>query len=155
MNDTETAAIIGGGHTFGKSHGPCIGSPVDAPIKNPVAPYRGTCGEGKNQGLAPTVYTSGLEVQWTTEPFRWDQEYWQNLVNYTWERHMGPGGHYQMQIKAGTPGADDPVKSKLGMFLTDVALLKDVVYSDLAKKWASPQGFDDFSNMFSHTWYKL
>lgn len=41
------------------------------------------------------------------------------------------------------------------MFLTDVALTKDVVYSDLAKKWASPEGFDDFSNMFSHTWYKL
>merc|ERR1719263_2061579 len=41
------------------------------------------------------------------------------------------------------------------MFLTDVALLKDPVYAQLAQKWASPEGFDDFSNMFSHTWYKL
>jgi len=41
------------------------------------------------------------------------------------------------------------------MFLTDVALTKDIVYSDLVRKWASPDGFDDFSNMFSHTWYKL
>jgi catalase (peroxidase I) len=151
MNDSETAALIGGGHTFGKSHGACKGSAGEAPIKNPVDPYHGTCGNG----VAPNVYTSGLEVQWTTEPFRWDNEYWQNLVNYTWERHVGPGGHFQMQIKPGTPGSDDPVKSKLGMFLTDVALTKDPVYAELVKKWATPEGFNDFSNLFSHSWYKL
>jgi len=152
MNDTETVALIGGGHTFGKSHGACKGSAGEAPIKNPVDPYHGTCGK---DGKGPNTFSSGLEVQWTSEPFRWDQEYWQNLVNYEWERHIGPGGHFQMQIKAGTPGADDPVKSKLGMFLTDVALTKDPVYLDLVKRWAAPDGFDDFSNMFSHSWYKL
>jgi catalase-peroxidase len=41
------------------------------------------------------------------------------------------------------------------MFLTDVALTKDFVYLELVKHWATPEGFDDFSNMFSHTWYKL
>jgi catalase (peroxidase I) len=151
MNDSETASLIGGGHTFGKAHGACNGSAGDAPIKNPIDPYHGTCGNG----LAPNVYTSGLEVQWTSEPFQWDNEYWQNLVNYTWERHVGPGGHFQMRIKPGTPGSDDPVKSKLGMFLTDVALTKDPVYLELVKKWATPAGFDDFSNLFSHSWYKL
>jgi len=155
MNDSETVALIGGGHTFGKAHGACKGNAGQAPIKNPVDPWHGTCGTGASQGKAPNVFSSGLEVQWTSEPFRWDQEYWQNLVNYTWERHTGPGGHFQMRIKSGTPGADDPVKSKLGMFLTDVALTKDPVYMELAKRWASPEGFDDFSNMFSHSWYKL
>jgi catalase-peroxidase len=75
-----------------------------------------------------------LEVQWTSEPFRWDQEYWQNLVNYMWERTTGSGGNFQMQIKPGTPGSDDPVKFKLGMFLTDVALTKDPVYLELVKR---------------------
>jgi len=155
MNDSETAALIGGGHTFGKSHGACKGSAGDAPIKNPVDPYHGTCGSGPATGLAPNVFSSGLEVQWTSEPFRWDQEYWQNLLNYTWERHTGPGGHFQMQVKPGTPGAKDPKNAKLGMFLTDVALTKDPVYLELTKKWASPEGFDDFSTLFSHSWYKL
>jgi len=155
MNDSETAALIGGGHTFGKAHGACKGSAGDAPIKNPVDPYHGTCGSGSGKGLAPNVFSSGLELQWTSEPFRWDQEYWQNLMNYTWERHIGPGGHFQMQIKPGTPGVDDSVKSNLGMFLTDVALTKDPVYLELVKKWGSPEGFDDFNNMFSQTWYKL
>jgi len=155
MNDTETVALIGGGHTFGKAHGACKGSAGDAPIKNPVDPYHGTCGKGPAQGKAPYVFSSGLEVQWTSEPFQWDQEYWQNLVNYTWERTVGPGGHFQMQIKPGTRGAADPVASKLGMFLTDVALTKDPVYLERVKRWAAPDGFDDFSRMFSHSWYKL
>ena len=60
-----------------------------------------------------------------------------------------------MQIKPGTPGADHPIQSKLGMFLTDVALTKDPIYMELVKRWASPEGFDDFSSMFSHSWYKL
>merc|ERR1712086_1050459 len=59
------------------------------------------------------------------------------------------------QIEPGTKGADDPIKSKLGMFITDVALIKDPVYLELVERWASPEGFDDFSNMFSHSWYKL
>ena len=70
MNDSETVALIGGGHTFGKSHGACEGSAGDAPIKNPVDPYHGTCGRGPSQGKAPHVFSSGLEVQWTSEPFR-------------------------------------------------------------------------------------
>jgi catalase-peroxidase len=41
------------------------------------------------------------------------------------------------------------------MFITDVALIKDPVYLELVERWASPEGFDDFSNMFSHSWYKL
>jgi len=156
MNDSETAALIGGGHTFGKSHGACLGNAGDAPIKNPVNPYHGTCGSGPSQGKAPNnVFSSGLEVQWTSAPFRWDQEYWQNLLNYTWERFTGPGGHFQMRIKPGTRGADDPIKNKLGMFLTDVALTRDPVYLDLVKKWAAPDGFEDITNLFSHTWYKL
>jgi catalase (peroxidase I) len=155
MNDTETAALIGGGHTFGKSHGACKGTAGDAPIKNPVDPYHGTCGTGPSQGKAPhNVFSSGLEVQWTSEPFRWDQEYWQNLVNYTWERTTGPGGHFQMQIKPGTAGADTK-DFQPTMFLTDVALTKDPVYLELVKRWAAPEGFGDFSNMFSHSWYKL
>jgi len=100
------------------------------------------------------VFSSGLEVQWTSEPFRWDQEYWQNLVNYTWERTTGPGGHFQMQIKPGTKGADTKGFQPT-MFLTDVALTKDPVYLELVKRWAEPEGLDDFNKMFSHSWYKL
>ena len=59
MNDYESVALIGGGHAFGKCHGPCT-DPTD-----------GRCGNN----LPEDAHTSGIEGAWTTYPFQWDNEF--------------------------------------------------------------------------------
>ena len=56
MNDSETVALIGGGHAFGKSHGACPDGSGDAPNVNPDDPWSGNCGTG----MGEDTYTSGI-----------------------------------------------------------------------------------------------
>jgi len=78
MNASETVALIGGGHAFGKSHGACREAP---------------CGRGDQQGIGKNTYTSGIEGPWTDDPTRWTKDYFENLFEYDWVEIHGPGGH--------------------------------------------------------------
>ena len=77
MNDSEAVALIGGGHTFEKCHGPCTAGPVPSPLDAPENPWPGMCGSGKGKD----AFTSGFELIFTTTPTRWNNEYFQNLLN--------------------------------------------------------------------------
>src|SRR6201995_5034073 len=86
MNDEETAALIIGGHTVGKTHGAAgaeyVGpEPEGAPLEQQGLGWRNTFGTGKGAD----AITSGLEGAWTNQPTRWDNGYLENLFTYDWE----------------------------------------------------------------------
>ena len=68
MNDSETVALIGGGHAFGKTHGACPTGAGPDPKTSPGDPWPGTCGSGPSKGKGANAYTSGFELQWTVRP---------------------------------------------------------------------------------------
>merc|ERR1719421_1512315 len=93
MNDSETVALIGGGHSFGKTHGACPAGPGPAPKDQPSNPWPGACGSGKGKD----AFTSGFEGPWTTVPTAWDNEYFKNLDALNYSAVKGPGGKWMWQ----------------------------------------------------------
>ena len=152
MNDSETVALIGGGHSFGKTHGACPDGPGNPPNIDPEHPWEGNCGTGKGED----TYTSGFEFPWTTTPTEWNTEYFQNLVNYVWAKEIGPGDHYQWRVvgdSPSTPSANGTFQQNIGMLTTDIALIYDDNFFELVKGWAN--NLESFNWAFSNAWYKL
>jgi len=151
MNDTETVALIGGGHAFGKTHGACPSGPGPSPKEDPLHPWPGTCGSGKGAD----AFTSGFEGPWTTTPTWWDNSYFVNLLSHQWIKHTGPGGHWQWRVNGTSPTAPGPAggRQDIMMMTSDVSLLTDPAYKAIVTKYAeSPETFD---NAWKHAWYKL
>src|SRR5271168_597089 len=97
MDDEETVALIAGGHTFGKAHGAAdpakyVGpDPEGASIEEQGFGWSNSFGSGK----AGDAITSGLEGAWTTNPIKWDNNYFDNLFGYEWELGKSPAGAHQ------------------------------------------------------------
>ena len=161
MNDEETVALIAGGHTFGKAHGAAdpgkhVGpEPEGAGIEEQGFGWKNTFGSGKGAD----AITSGLEGAWTTNPVKWDNNYFDNLFGYEWELTKSPTGAHQWTPKnasaAGTvPDAYDPSKRHAPiMFTTDLSLRMDPAYAAISKRFHKNQRA--FAAAFAKAWYKL
>lgn len=156
MNDSETVALIGGGHTFGKAHGACPAGPGPSPIEDPANSWPGLCGTGKGED----TFTSGFELPFTSRPTYWDNEYFHNLINLEWRVHKGPGNHNQWEPIAsnGMPptaiSADGTHNQTIGLLTSDVALMwKDEAYKSIVRQFA--EDMEAFDSAFEHAWYKL
>jgi catalase-peroxidase len=161
MNDEETVALIAGGHTFGKAHGAAdpikyVGrEPEGAPIEEQGLGWANSFGSGKG---VDTI-SSGLEGAWTTNPVKWDNNYFENLFGNEWELTKSPAGAQQWTPKngaaAGTvPDAHDPKKKHApNMFTTDLALRIDPSYEKISRHFLeNPQ---ELADAFSKAWFKL
>ncbi|MFH7599016.1 catalase/peroxidase HPI [Streptomyces racemochromogenes] len=160
MDDTETVALIVGGHTFGKCHGAVsaeyIGpEPEAAPLEEQGLGWRNTFGTG----AGPHALTSGLEGAWTTAPTKWDNGYLDNLFRYDWELTTSPAGAQQWTPKDPAardtvPDAHDPSKRHAPMMLTtDLALKLDPVYGPIARRFH--ENPEELADAFARAWYKL
>jgi len=154
MNDTETVALIGGGHAFGKTHGACPYGPGPAPKDAPGNPWPGSCGTGKGAD----AFTSGFEGPWTSNPTHWDNEYFQTLSSFNFYKHKGPGGHFQWAVNAtksptAPPPASNGKPQRIMMLTSDISLTIDHSYKSLVDHYAAD--LKGLENDFAHAWYKL
>ncbi|MEM4780226.1 MAG: catalase/peroxidase HPI [Halalkalicoccus sp.] len=161
MTDEETAALIAGGHTFGKVHGAenpdeHVGpEPEAAPIEQQGLGWESSHGSGKG---ADTI-TSGIEGPWNATPTQWDMGYLDNLLDHEWEAEKGPGGAWQWTTVDGSldgvaPGTEDPAeKEDVMMLTTDVALKKDPEYREIIEGFREDP--ERFREAFARAWYKL
>jgi catalase-peroxidase len=161
MNDEETVALIAGGHTFGKAHGAADPSkyvgrePEGAPLEEQALGWKNSFGKGN----AEDTISSGLEGAWTTEPTKWDNNYFDNLFAYEWKQVKSPAGATQWiptdPAAAGTvPDAHDPARRHAPMmFTSDIALIRDSAYLAISKRFH--ENPDQFADAFAKAWYKL
>ncbi|ORM30646.1 catalase/peroxidase HPI [Williamsia sp. 1135] len=159
MNDEETAALIIGGHSFGKTHGAgtadTIGpEPEGAPIEQQGLGWKSGYGKGNSEDTV----TSGLEVVWTSTPTQWGNGFLQNLYGYEWELQKSPAGAWQFTAKdgAGAGTIPDPFGGPgraPTMLVTDVALREDPVYREITSRWLDHP--DELAEAFAKAWYKL
>jgi catalase-peroxidase len=161
MNDEETAALIIGGHSFGKTHG---AAPAPAHVgPEPEAASLAQQGLGwKNSfksGKAGDAITSGLEGAWSNTPTKWSNGFLDNLYNYEWELTKSPAGAFQWTPKnreaQGTvPDAHDPSKRHAPtMLTTDLALRMDPIYGPITKRFH--ENPDQLATAFAKAWFKL
>jgi len=160
MDDRQTAALIAGGHTFGKVHG--ADDPEDAHGPEPEAAPIEQMGLGWQDGETAAeegVTTSGIEGPWTASPTEWDMDYVNNLMEYEWEPEKGPGGAWQWtpadgELAGVAPDAQDPDEDVTPMMLTtDIALKRDPDYREIMTEFRdNPMAF---GMSFAKAWYKL
>ena len=120
MNDIETAALIVGGHTFGKTHGngdaEVLGpEPEAAPLEQMGLGWRNPNATGNPNDTV----SSGLEVTWTHTPTKWDNSFLEILYSNEWELFHEPGRRPpvaaqgqrlgQLGADGGPQGQDPPV----------------------------------------------
>jgi len=124
MSFRQTVALVGGGHAFGKAHG-----------------------SSEDGG----VTTSGFEGKWTRFPTKWDNEYFEALVEHNWERYeIGEGDAKKIQWRT----VDRESKFKDTIMLTaDLALKAHPQYSEHAVLFSQDQEALDFA--FANAWWTL
>ena len=160
MNDEETVALTAGGHTVGKAHG------------NGSAANLGPAPEGADleeqgmgwmnhttRGVGRDTVTSGIEGAWTTHPTRWDNGYFDMLLNHEWALKKSPAGAWQWEpvdIKEEDQPADveDPsIRYNPIMTDADMAMKMDPAYRKISERFHKDPAY--FSEVFARAWFKL
>ncbi|ABI56871.1 catalase/peroxidase HPI [Alkalilimnicola ehrlichii MLHE-1] len=160
MNDEETVALTAGGHTVGKCHGngdaEKIGpEPEAADVEEQGLGWRNLA----SRGVGRDTVTSGLEGAWTTHPTRWDDGYFDMLLNHEWELTKSPAGAWQWQpvdIKEEDMPVDveDPSIRHMPMMTdADMAMKMDPEYRKYAERFQKDPEY--FNEVFARAWFKL
>ncbi len=161
MNDYETAALVAGGHTFGKSHGAAPES-HKGPEPEGSKIYEQATGWNSNykSGKGADTISSGIEGAWTQNPTKWDMGYLDCLYDHEWELTKSPAGAHQWTPKKNgqkikmVPDAHDKGKKHPPMMqTTDISLKVDPSYGPITRHFhKNPKEFHD---AFARAWFKL
>lgn len=159
MNDVETAALIVGGHTFGKTHG--VGDPELVGREPEAAPMEQQGLGWKNlngTGVGKDADTSGLEVIWTHTPTKWDNNFLEILYGNEWELTTSPAGGLQWKPKDNgwansVPEAFGTGKTHPSMLTTDLSMRFDPIYEKITRRWLDHP--EELADAFAKAWFKL
>ena len=161
MNDEETVALTAGGHTIGKAHG--NGSAADlspAPEAGALEDQGlGWLNKTGKRGIGRNTVVSGIEGAWTTHPTKWDNGFFDMLMNHDWELRKSPAGAWQYEpvsiAEADKPAdVEDPsIRYNPIMTDADMALKVDPAYRAISERFhKDPAAFND---AFARAWFKL
>ncbi|KAK7743237.1 Catalase-peroxidase 2 [Cytospora paraplurivora] len=158
MNDTETVALIAGGHAFGKTHGAASSTEYVGAV-----PEAADLGEQQlgwansyKSGVLADAITSGIEVVWSKTPTRWGNHFIHSLLDNTWTVQTGPGGAKQWIALNGSrdyPSADNSSYNLPRMMTSDIALRADPIYNAIVKEYYN--NFTKLTHDFAYAWFKL
>jgi len=158
MNDEETAALIAGGHTFGKTHGAGDPSLVGPEPEAGALEEQGLGWKSKHgTGVGADAITGGPEVIWSQTPTKWSNHFFENLFKFEWELTKSPSGAQQWVAKNAPADVPDPFdkskKRKPTMLTTDLALRFDPAYEKISRRFHEHP--DQFADAFARAWFKL
>lgn len=160
MNDEETVALTAGGHTVGKAHGngdaKNLGlDPGSADVEDQGLGWMNY----KTRGIGRDTITSGIEGAWTTHPTKWDNGYFEMLLNHEWELTKSPAGAWQwkpVNIKEEDKPVDveDPsIRCMPLMTDADMAMKMDPEYRKISERFYKDPAY--LSEVFARAWFKL
>ncbi|BBX82764.1 catalase/peroxidase HPI [Mycolicibacterium aubagnense] len=155
MNDIETAALIVGGHTFGKTHG---ATDIENGVEPEAAPLEQMGLGWANPGLGNDTVSSGLEVTWTHTPTKWDNSFLEILYGNEWELTKSPAGANQWKPKDGgwansVPMAQGTGKTHPSMLTTDLSMRFDPIYGEITRRWLDHP--EELAEEYAKAWFKL
>ena len=160
MNDEETVALTAGGHTVGKSHGNGKADLLGPDVESADIEFQGLGWHNpEGTGNAANTMVSGLEGAWTTNPTKWDNEFFYLLLNYEWEKTVSPAGGKQWEpinIKEEDKpfdAHDTSVRRNPMMTDADMALKIDPEYRKISERFYRDPAY--FSEVFARAWFKL
>ncbi len=160
MNDEETVALTAGGHTVGKAHGNGDAALLGAEPEGAEMEDQGLGWVNKSKrGIGRDTVSSGLEGSWTTNPTRWDNEYFSLLLNYDWELKKSPAGAWQWEAvgisdEHKAPDVEDAsIRRNIIMTDADMAMKMDPEYRKISERFHKDP--DYFSEVFARAWFKL
>ena len=113
----------------------------------------------KTRGIGRDTVTSGIEGAWTTHPTKWDNGYFDMLLNHDWELTKSPAGAWQWKpvvIKQEDMPVDveDPsIRCMPLMTDADMAMKVDPEYRKISERFHKDPAY--FSEVFARAWFKL
>tara|TARA_B110000971_G_scaffold35029_1_gene32961 strand:- start:65 stop:2251 length:2187 start_codon:yes stop_codon:yes gene_type:complete len=160
MNDEETVALTAGGHTVGKCHGRGDATQLGAEPEAADVNEQGFGWHNPNgKGFGRDTVSSGIEGAWTTHPTKWDNGYFEMLLNHDWELKKSPADAWQWEPitindEDKPVDVEDPsIKYNPIMTDADMAMIKDPVYRKISERFYKEP--DYFSEVFARAWFKL
>lgn len=160
MDDEETVALTAGGHTVGKCHGNGDEKLLSPDPEGGDLEDQGLGWINKaKRGIGRDTLTSGIEGAWTTHPTKWDNGYFEMLLNHEWELKKSPAGAWQWEpvdIKEEDKPVDveDPsIRRNPIMTDADMAMKMDPDYRKISERFYKDPEY--FSEVFARAWFKL